>query len=70
MYLTGHLIAPVVAHAFCNHMGFPNFQEVLAQKAPVRYYIMAAFVGGLVGWCYLLYPLTSPWLYSNDLYFS
>ena len=66
--VVGHLMAPVIAHAFCNHMGFPNFQEVLVYKQPTRTYVMATFVGGLVLWYFLLYPLTYPGLYGNDLY--
>ncbi|OPL32956.1 caax 2-like prenyl protease, partial [Mytilus galloprovincialis] len=31
---TGHLIAPVIAHAFCNHMGFPSFGEVMGHPQP------------------------------------
>ena len=41
---TGHLVAPVMAHAFCNHMGFPNVQEVMAHKQPRRSIAAAAFV--------------------------
>lgn len=66
---TDHLMAPVIAHAFCNHMGFPDFREVFAHKKPTKFYVMGSFVLGLVLWCYLLYPLTSPWLYGNDLYY-
>lgn len=67
---TGHLVAPLLAHAFCNHMGFPNFEEVFAHQAPTRYFVAGAFVLGLLLWCLLLFPLTSPDLYSNDLFYS
>ncbi|KAL4238758.1 CAAX prenyl protease [Mactra antiquata] len=67
---TGHFIAPVLAHAFCNHMGFPAFNEVLAYNdKTLRWRLIAAFVFGLVAWIYLLYPLTAPFLYSNDIYY-
>lgn len=66
---TDHLVAPVLAHAFCNHMGFPNFREVLVHPMPQKAYIIAAFIGGLVLWLLLLTPMTEPWLYSNDLYY-
>ena len=64
----GHLVAPAVAHAFCNHMGFPNFQEVMAYTNPKRSCVIAMFLLGLVLWSYLLYPLTEPALYGNNLY--
>ncbi|ELT88683.1 hypothetical protein CAPTEDRAFT_19281 [Capitella teleta] len=67
---TDHLVAPVIVHAFCNHMGLPNFQEVFAHSAPKRYYLMISFVVGLLLWSQLLIPFTNPALYSNDLYFS
>ncbi|XP_005089152.1 CAAX prenyl protease 2 [Aplysia californica] len=65
---TGHLMAPVIAHAFCNHMGFPSFGEVMGYPSPTRHRLIALFVLGLVSWLLLLYPLTSPLLYSNDVY--
>ncbi|XP_059161158.1 CAAX prenyl protease 2-like [Physella acuta] len=65
---TGHLAAPVIAHAFCNHMGFPSFGEVMGYPQSTRYKLMALFVLGLISWLGLLYPLTTPALYSNDLY--
>ncbi|XP_011431003.3 CAAX prenyl protease 2 [Magallana gigas] len=66
---TGHFVAPVVVHAFCNHMGFPAFQEVMSHpNTETRHKLMASFVIGLVMWMALLYPITSPFLYSNDIY--
>ncbi|XP_052767796.1 CAAX prenyl protease 2-like [Mya arenaria] len=66
---TGHLVAPVLVHAFCNHMGFPAFNEVLAlEDTTLRRRVIAAFVVGLLAWMYLLFPLTSPFLYSNEIY--
>lgn len=67
---TGHFAAPLVAHAFCNHMGFPDFQELLVQPAGQKYALMATFVAGLVGWIWLLPVLTQPDWYSNDIYAS
>ncbi|XP_062574135.1 CAAX prenyl protease 2-like [Saccostrea cucullata] len=66
---TGHFIAPVVVHAFCNHMGFPAFREVMAHpNTETRHKLIASFVIGLVLWMALLYPITSPFIYSNDIY--
>ena len=61
-------MAPVVAHAFCNHMGFPDFQEVRAYKKPARYYIIVSFIIGVILWYYTLYPMTEPSMYNNKLY--
>lgn len=66
--LSGHLMAPVIAHAFCNHMGFPAFNEVMGYPQPTRSKLIALFVIGLVLWMFLLFPLTTPWLYSNYVY--
>jgi len=70
VYVLGHLIAPVIAHVFCNHMGFPNFGEIFAYGSPTRYYIVASFAVGLILWLLLLFPLTEPAVFSNDLYYS
>lgn len=65
---TGHLIAPFIVHAFCNHMGFPDFGEIGAYGQPKKSLIMCAFVIGLVSWIVLLMPLTEPRLYGNQVY--
>ncbi|KAI0237480.1 CAAX prenyl protease 2 [Lamellibrachia satsuma] len=65
---TGHLVAPAIAHSFCNHMGFPNFHEVMAYTNPKRSCVIVMFLIGLLLWCYLLYPLTEPSFYGNKLY--
>jgi prenyl protein peptidase len=63
-------MAPFVAHVFCNHMGFPNFSEILGHPSPARYYVALAFVVGVILWLLLLFPLSEPTLYANDLYYS
>ncbi|KAK6180998.1 hypothetical protein SNE40_008947 [Patella caerulea] len=65
---TGHVMAPIIAHAFCNHMGFPVFAEVMGYQQPTRTKLIAAFVIGLVAWLFLLFPMTSPYLYGNTVY--
>lgn len=67
---TGHFIAPFIAHAFCNHMGFPDIQEVLTQQDNKKYIILACYVIGLVSWIYLLPVVTEPKWYSNELYWK
>ena len=63
---TGHVIAPVVAHSVCNHMGFPNFGDIFLYRKRTQALLWAAFVVGLASWVYLLYPLTDPKLYGNE----
>jgi prenyl protein peptidase len=64
--VTGHLVAPFLAHAFCNHMGFPDFPELFAQKQPYRTMLMVVFAVGLAMWALLLLPITQPSLYGNQ----
>ncbi|KAF6205522.1 hypothetical protein GE061_019695 [Apolygus lucorum] len=67
---TGHFVAPFLAHAFCNFMGFPDFGEVLSYSEPKRSLTFGLFVAGFVSWCFLLVPLTDPLLYENTLYWE
>jgi len=68
--ITGHFVAPFAAHAFCNHMGFPDFAEILTYREPQRIFLMSVLVLGLVAWCMLLTPLTNPAWYSNQLFWK
>lgn len=52
---TEHVIAPIVAHAFCNAMGLPT---------KLREYTLLHSVG-VAAFCLLLFPLTHPALYKN-----
>ncbi|KAL2628753.1 hypothetical protein R1flu_013439 [Riccia fluitans] len=64
LYLrTGHLIAPIVAHIFCNTMGLPNIGE--AMTSSYRKVIGVAYVVGLVGFFALLGPISDPWLFNE-----
>ena len=65
---SGHFIAPAIVHAFCNHMGFPKFEEIFGYDPPVRNYAIGAFILGVVLWYQLLYVLTTPSWYGNTLY--
>lgn len=65
---TGHFVAPFLAHAFCNLMGFPDFNEVLSHKNPKKSILIFLFVAGVVLWYNLLTPLTNHSLYSNDVF--
>ncbi|XP_063231861.1 CAAX prenyl protease 2 isoform X2 [Bacillus rossius redtenbacheri] len=65
---TGHFAAPLTAHIFCNHMGFPDFAEILTYKDPRRACLVCLFVLGLAAWCLLLVPLTNPAWFGNQLH--
>jgi len=65
---TGHLVAPFMAHAFCNHMGFPDVGGLLQEPEPRRAGLVLAYVSGLTLWYLVLGALTSPEIYSNQVY--
>lgn len=66
---TGHLIAPVVVHGFCNFMGFPDLSEVLYQRTSSKKIVLAGlYVAGLILFYWLLLPVTEPNLYVNKVY--
>lgn len=66
LYLrTGHLMAPLVAHIFCNVMGLPAFGDAI--ESPHNKVIGFAFLLGLGGFVFLLHPATSPALYNSDI---
>ncbi|GIX70803.1 CAAX prenyl protease 2 [Caerostris extrusa] len=65
---TGHVAAPVIVHAFCNHMGFPDFGQIFTVEQPKQSIFIICFIAGLLTWMLLLKPLTDPQIYSNTLY--
>lgn len=67
---TGHFVAPFLAHTFCNHMGFPNVQEIFQFDQPKKSIAMALYIVGLVLWMFFLVPATDPRLYSNDMHWK
>ncbi|KAA8516708.1 hypothetical protein F0562_016786 [Nyssa sinensis] len=56
---TGHLIAPLVAHIFCNIMGLP----VLYSRR--KGIVSVTFIAGMIGFLWLLFPLTHPDMYNG-----
>lgn len=58
---TGHLLAPLVAHTFCNFMGLP---VVFSRRNGM---VSIAFLAGMVGFLWLLFPMTRPDLYNDRL---
>ncbi|XP_065226354.1 CAAX prenyl protease 2 [Planococcus citri] len=67
---TGHLVAPIVTHMFCNHMGFPDLLEPLSYSGFKRYVLFFTLILGFAIWCLLLMPITAPELYSNTLFWN
>lgn len=57
---TGHLLAPLVAHVFCNFMGLPL---LFSRRRGVV--VSLAFVVGMFGFLWLLFPMTSPYLFNE-----
>jgi len=64
---TGHLIAPILVHSFCNHMGVPDFGAVMELPPRQKIVSIVCFITGLVLWILLVRAMTEPSLYSNDL---
>ncbi|XP_015898745.3 CAAX prenyl protease 2 [Ziziphus jujuba] len=56
---TGHLLAPLVAHIFCNFMGLP---VLFSSRKGI---VSLAFIVGVLGFLWLLFPMTRPELYNN-----
>lgn len=68
---TGHFVAPFIAHAFCNHMGFPDIPELIAQPEPKRCCLCVLYVLGLVGFILLLPTMTDPmWFHNNQFWYA
>lgn len=58
---TGHLTAPLLAHIFCNFMGLP---VMFSRRTGV---VSVAFIVGMLGFLWLLFPLTCPYLYNERI---
>ncbi|KAI9096253.1 hypothetical protein DFS34DRAFT_160677 [Phlyctochytrium arcticum] len=61
---TGHLIAAVIPHMFCNLMGFPDFGAVMEHQGGVRIALIGCYLLGMVLFGVLLFPATTPDLYQ------
>ena len=60
---TGHFIAPLSAHAFCNFMGFPEFPTALSHPRAVI--LRRLYITGILAFAVLLAPMTGPSFYGN-----
>lgn len=62
---TGHFVAVVLCHSFCNIMGFPDVTWLNSEKLTHRCAIGASFLFGMVAFRFALFPLTEPTLYGS-----
>ncbi|KAL2094822.1 hypothetical protein ACEWY4_009541 [Coilia grayii] len=60
---TGHMLAPVLCHSFCNSMGFPDFSRAL--EHPQRPVILLCYQLGVMLFLLFLLPLTDPFFYGT-----
>jgi len=63
---TGHILPAILAHAFCNYMGFPHFGGV--PDHPKRNFLIVAYVLGLIAFFALLPYFHDPHYYGSVLY--
>ncbi|KAI8820102.1 uncharacterized protein EV422DRAFT_78613 [Fimicolochytrium jonesii] len=63
---TGNIMAPIVAHVFCNRMGVPDLPGAAAAGFPGRKKaIFAAYIAGMLGFSFLMFPATDPTLFGG-----
>jgi len=58
---TGSTAAVILAHSFCNHQGFPDLSFLENEHHPLwrhRAWLGALYVGGIIGFCWLMKPAT------------
>ncbi|KAK7278649.1 hypothetical protein RJT34_23683 [Clitoria ternatea] len=58
---TGNLIAPIVAHIYCNFMGLP---VLYSKRSGI---VSITFIMGFLGFLWLLFPMTGPDLYNDRI---
>lgn len=67
---TNSLLAPLVAHIFCNVMGLPNPVEAARLYPQHKWKIYLAHITGVVGFAYSLIPFTKPGLFGGSWYWK
>jgi intramembrane prenyl-peptidase len=65
---TGHLAAPFLAHAFCNHMGFPPVDAMFGGANPHAKAMALSLLAGAALFIAGVMPATEPSIFSNKLY--
>ena len=59
---SGHLLSPILAHSYCNILGLPPLDAVPSHPYPLS--LFTVYVVGLLTFVLLLFPLTSPSLFT------
>ncbi|XP_023294298.2 CAAX prenyl protease 2 [Lucilia cuprina] len=65
---TGHFVAPFLVHAFCNHMGLPDLQDLWQQHLWKRIFLIICYFVGFIAWIIVLPLATEPELYRNNIF--
>ncbi|TWW74511.1 EH domain-binding protein 1-like protein 1 [Takifugu flavidus] len=60
---TGHVIAPVLCHSFCNSQGLPDISSALRHPQPTA--VLFSYLMGLLMFLLLLFPSTDPFFYGT-----
>lgn len=62
---TGHLVAPILSHCFCNWMGFPDFGRLVDQRERYWWLTSGALLTGITAFSVLLMRATEPAMYRS-----
>ncbi|KAH8112766.1 hypothetical protein DFH11DRAFT_1603784 [Phellopilus nigrolimitatus] len=62
---TGSVSVPIIAHMFCNIMGFPDLTWELKEHPSRKLSIIFAYFSGVALFCYTL----SPWSFNPDSFY-
>jgi prenyl protein peptidase len=70
---TGHLIAAILCHCFCNWNGFPDLGWLTNENDLARPHIKligSTYIVGIILFYFSLYPLTNPIYFDNQLFYQ
>lgn len=59
---TGSTLAVILAHTFCNHLGFPDLNFLVSKQDPLhrhRTWLGSLYLAGIVAFSMLIAPMTS-----------
>jgi len=65
---TGSVLPPILAHIFCNIMGFPDVVGAIQRYPRRKYPIIAAYILGIAGYAVGTWRLTDPALYGGSVF--
>lgn len=68
---TGNFFASFLAHAFCNLMGFPDFDELINENnGKTRVFLVLMYFFGLISFFYYIASFTDPNNFDNIVYLN